>query len=187
MKKRLVYSSSFWVIAYTVAYMILTVLYCLPRILAEFSSVSMAHVNESFTFPLEYFSWGLLIITAGYCGMDRAVLAKKSSMMEIGSCDIGEPSKLRRVIYLLCLVFIENLFLNFYLGRPFTLVTDSGKRIFGGIDLPLEGLTSALVSSIVIYITGNKAIKFTQNIDTTKDGQDWVNEKEEKIIVNGGK
>lgn len=185
MKKKLVYSSSFWVVAYTIVYMLLTLLYCLPRILAEFSTVDMLHVNENFTFPLNYFAWGLLVITAGYCGIDRAALAKKSSMMEIGSCDVGDPAKLRRVIYLLCLVFIENLFLNFYLGRPFVLFTDYGKRTFNGIDLPLEGLTSALVSTVVIFVTGNKAIKFTKNIDTTEANEDWANEKTEKVIVEG--
>lgn len=138
---------------------LLTIFYCLPRILAEYSSVDVSHITENFTFPLEIFAWGLLAITAAYAGLDRAAFLKKSSLMDFGEYDIGNTNNLRTVIFLLVAICAENYILNFYLGHPITIYSEQGPQTFGGISLPLEGITTALVSTVTIYIAGNKAIK----------------------------
>lgn len=186
MNKKFFYSTTFCVYLYVILYIILTVVYCLPRLLAEFSHVNVSRMTETFTFPLEIFAWGLVIICSAYCGIDRASMAVKTSMMEMGSCDIGNVANLRRVIVILFLIFIENLVLNLFLGHPFTVVSGTGKQVFNGIELPMEGITSALVSTLVIYVAGNKAIQFTQNVDKTKKGQKHADDCEE-IVLGGDK
>lgn len=158
----------FVVFGYAIGYMILTILYCLPRFLAEFSTLDMSHVSEGFSIPLEIFAWGLLGICAVYCGMDRMALVKKTSLMECGVSDVGDKGKLLRVIFYLIIIFAENVILNLFLGRPFTIVNETGKQVIDGIQLPLDGISSALVATILAYLGGNKAIKFASNIDGEK-------------------
>ena len=121
-------STGMWVLLYTIFYMVLTVFFCLPRLLVqivppETAASLAAWLGESCTsgIPLEIFAWTLLAICAGYAGVDRAVMATKSSMMEIGSCDMGDPAKIRKVIYMLFAVFVENVALNFVFGRDLTI------------------------------------------------------------------
>lgn len=167
--KKKYYSTSFWVVGYVVSYMLLTLLYCLPRMLAEFSNFDLSHVNEAFTFPLEIFAWGLFVICAGYCGLDRAAFVKKSSKLDIGKCDIGDVGKLRRIIFYLTIVFAEDLIINFFLGHPTIIISDYGKQVFQGINLPIDGISYALVSTILCYAVGNKSIRFAQNVEGTKE------------------
>lgn len=195
-KKPRTWSTNFWVVAYTILYMVMTVLYCLPRLLIQLTDylhVEAAWLSATATsgIPLEIFAWGLLALCAGYAGIDRAALATKSSLMEVGTCDMGDPSKLRKVIYLLFLVFAESTILNFFFGEDFTktIITQQGEttRVYAGLSLPLEGVSSALVSTIVIYVLGNKSIRITQSVDRTQKDEDWANEKKEKTYVRDPK
>lgn len=150
---------SVWVIGYAILYIIMTLLYCLPRILAEYSTLDVSHITENFTFPLDIFAYGLLAITAAYAGIDRAALISKSNQMEIGQYDIGNTLRLKVVIFLLFIICVESYMLNFYLGHSITIGFGTSLQTFSGIQLPLEGITTALVSSIVIYVAGNKGIE----------------------------
>lgn len=150
---------SYWVFGYSILYFLLTLLYCLPRILAEYSTMDVSHIAENFTFPLQIFAYGLLAITSAYAGLDRAALMSKSNQMEIGQYDIGNTMRLKIVIGLLALICIESYTLNFYLGHPITVGFGNSMQTFNGIELPLEGITTALVSATVIYVAGNKAIE----------------------------
>lgn len=191
-QKRFVMSTGNWVTLYTIGYMILTVFYCLPRLMVQM--VSPEKLNELITWmgtdctsgiPLEIFAWGLLIICAGYAGLDRSTMAVKTSMMDIGTCDMGDPAKLRKVIYLLFAVFLETVVLNFLFGKDFIVeINEIDSLTFLKLNLPLEGVSSALVSTITVYILGNKSIRLTQNIDNTKEDQDWANEKEDVTIID---
>lgn len=192
-KTPLVWSTHFWVAAYTVGYMILTVLYCLPRMLVQVmgSKFDPTWLSTTATsgIPLEIFAWGLLAICAGYSGIDRASLATKSSLMEVGTCDMGDPAKLRSVMYMLTAVFVESVALNFFFGQDFskTIVLADGfetvERVYPGLNLPLEGVSSALMSTIVIYVLGNKSIRLTQTMDHTKADEDWADEREDCVYV----
>ena len=192
-KTPITWSTHFWVIAYTIGYMVLTVLYCLPRLLVQIMGPNFnpwwLSATATSGIPLEIFAWGLLAICAGYSGIDRASLATKSSMMEVGCCDMGDPAKLRSVMYLLCAVFIENVALNFFFGQDFTkmIATENAgelvERVYPGLRLPLEGVGSALMSTIVVYVLGNKSIRLTQTMDHTKADEDWADEKEDRVYV----
>lgn len=201
LQKNFVMSTGNWVTLYAISYMILTIFYCLPRLIVqlappEYISNIVVWMGADCTsgIPLEIFAWGLLVICAGYAGIDRASLAVKTSMMDIGTCDMGDPQKLRKVIYLLFMIFIEGLILNFIFGKDlrvpseFETLEDGTKvileyTVYNGLKLPQEGVCSALVSTISVYVLGNKSIRLTQNIDNTKDNQDWANEKEDVTIL----
>lgn len=196
-KKPFTWSTHFWVIAYTIGYMILTLLYCLPRLIVQlagpgFNPYWLATTATS-GIPLEIFAWGLLAICAGYSGIDRASLATKSSLMEVGCCDMGDPSKIRSVMYLLCAVFVESVALNFFFGQDFTKLVialdavEPIEKVYPGLNLPLEGVSSALMTTIVVYVLGNKSIRLTQTMDHTKADEDWADEREDRVYVKDEK
>lgn len=160
------------VYTYAVAYFLLTIWYCLPRLLAEFTSIDVSHISEGFTFPLDIFAWGLMAICSIYCGGDRATFAVKTSFMDIGTCDVGHPERLGTIIKILVVIFIENMVLNFFLGHPFVVFNQSGKQEFKGIELPLEGVISALVSACVLSVAGNGAIDIAKNFTTKRDKEE---------------
>lgn len=159
---------SFWVFGYAIFYFFLTIFYCCPRLLAEYSTIDVSHIAENFSFPLDIFAWGLLAITSGYAGIDRGMLINKSMAMEAGECDIGNPSRLRNVIIILLIIWFESVFLNFFMSHEFSIVQEKNgefyEQIFKGVNLPLEGVTVALVSAIAIYSTGNKFIESSKDI-----------------------
>lgn len=175
------------VILYTIIYMILTIFYCLPRLILQIVSeptaiklIKWLGPNATAGIPLNIFAWGLLAIVAGYSGIDRASLAVKSSLMEVGACDMGNPAQTRKSIVLLSLVFIENVILNFIFGVDIII----NGITYSGIKLPLEGVSSALVATIVAYVLGNKSIRLTQQMDRTKETEDWADEKKERVEVS---
>ena len=155
MSEKIIKNMSIGVIMYAIAYMIITAIYCLPRILAEYSMLDVSHLTENFSFPIDIFSWGLLAICAGYSGADIGFGSKlklKSSAGEV------KKDKVLQVIILLILILIESTVFNLFIGHDFIVVSEFGKQVFKGIELPLEGISTALVSTIVIYITGNQII-----------------------------
>lgn len=159
---------SYWVFGYTLFYAALTVFYCCPRLLAEYSTIDVSHIAENFTFPLDIFAWGLFAVTAGYVGVDRGMLINKSMDMGIGQCDIGHPERLRNVIVALLVIWFESVFLNFFMSHEFSLIQEQNgefyEQVFKGVNLPLEGVTTALVSAIVLYTTGNKVIEGSKDV-----------------------
>lgn len=177
------YSTSFWVHGYILFYMIMTIVSCLPRILAQimyfYTGAIPEWLPEEVTVPLEVLSWGLLIITSVYAGLDRASFAVKSSMTEIGTADMGDPAKLRRVIIYLGIIFFESYALNLFFGRPFP---PEATVQFPGANIPLTETASALVSAITIYVSGNKAIRLVANVENKHRDPNLDNS--EATIVN---
>lgn len=184
--KSFFWSTHNWVVLYTIGYMALTLLYCLPRLILQLvkpetaaNLVKWLGPTATENIPLQIFSWGLLAIVAGYSGIDRASLAVKSSLMEVGACDMGNPEQTRKSIILLGLVFVENVILNFVFGVDIVI----NNITYSGIKLPLEGVSSALVATIVAYVLGNKSIRLTQQLDKTKETEDWADEKENRVEI----
>lgn len=171
-KKKFLYSTGNMVIAYNIAYMLLSILYCLPRLIAEVSQ-NLEHVFADFTFPLSIFSWGLVAINSAYAGIDRIAMMSKTSMMEVGKADMGDPQKLRKIIYLLTIIFVQSVALHFFFG--FDKIVNG--ITYHGVIFPLDGITTSLVSCITIYVAGNKGIRVFQSLDNTKEEQPWANEK----------
>lgn len=188
-------STGNWVSLYTIGYMLLILFYCLPRITIQIVDPGIAidiaswlGTDSTSGIPLQIFGWGLLAITSGYAGLDRASMAVKTSLMEIGTCDMGNPVKLRKVIYLLFVVFIESVVLNFFFGKDYSVITSAEVVVFNKLSLPLDSISSALVSTICIYILGNKSIRVTQNVDRTggeaNEDVPWANEHESVTIID---
>ena len=96
------------------------------------------------------------------------MLINKSMAMESGQCDIGDPSHLRNVIIILLIIWFESIFLNFFMSHEFSIIQERNgefyEQVFKGVNLPLEGVTVALVSAITIYATGNKFIESSRDI-----------------------
>ena len=134
--------------------MIATLALCSPRIIAEFTSIDTSHINENFTFPLDVFSWGLLAICSGYSGIDLGFIKRKHSRIKRNV----DNNRIITVIILLAIVLLESTFLNYFLGHDFITYSEIGKQVFKGVCLPLEGISTALVSTTVIYITGSQLI-----------------------------
>lgn len=191
-KKKKVYSTSFWITAYAVFYMILTVIACIPRLIVMFADPNWVINTISPDFynvvPLEVFAWGMLICYSGYCGIDRSVFAVKSSFMEMGSADYGDPKKLRKVIYLVFAVFCETLILDLFFGMDYSMVLeDETVLTYPGIKIPLTQIGSTLASCFTCYVIGNKSIRVTQQVDATGGEKNtdvpWANEHEQKVII----
>lgn len=171
MSEKIIKNMSIGVIIYAIAYMLITCLYCAPRILAEYSSFDVSHLTENFEFPIDIFSWGLLAICAGYSGADIGFGKNKLKAQSQGEI---KKDKVLQVIILLILILLESTIFNLFIGHDFISVTEYGKQVFRGIKLPLEGISTALVSTIVIYITGNQ-IAMTK--DTKEEEVDEVENK----------
>ena len=154
MSEKIIKNMSLGVIIYAIAYMIVTCIYCGPRILAEYSQLDVSHITENFTFPIDIFSWGLLAICAGYSGADIG-FSKSKIKMETQKGEF-KKDKVLQVIILLILILLESTIFNLFIGHDFVVISEYGKQVFKGISLPLEGIATALVSTIVIYITGNQ-------------------------------
>ena len=153
MSEKTVKNMSLGVLLYAFSYMVVTVLYCLPRLLAEYSSFNVSHITENFTFPIEIFSWGLLAICAGYSGADIGFGSKIKLKEQTTSL---HQDRVFIVIVLLVTILFESIIFNLFIGHEFIVISEYGKQTFPGIKLPLEGISTALVSTIVIYITGNQ-------------------------------
>lgn len=191
MKKKKSFKTSTWLTMYTIFYMILTIVACIPRLIVMVAPPDWvaAYISPEFydIVPLEVFAWGMLITFAGYCGIDRSVFAVKTAYMEMGTADFGSPKKLRKVIYLTFIVFCETLLLDLFFGVDYTLwLSDGTCVLYPGIKIPLTQIGSSLASCFACYVLGNKTIRITQQVDAT-GGDDtsmpWANEKEQKTIV----
>jgi hypothetical protein len=190
-KKKKSFSTSAWITAYTVFYMVLTIIACIPRLIVMVGNPAWvaAHISPNFydIVPLEVFAWGMLITFTGYCGIDRSVFAVKTSFMEMGTADFGNPKKLRKVIYLVFAVFVETLLLDLFFGMDYNLVvSDDLSVLYPGIKIPLTQIGSSLASCFACYVLGNKSIRITQQVDAT-GGDDtampWANEKEQRTVI----
>lgn len=155
MGEKLIKNMSVGVIIYAVAYMVITLVYCSPRIIAEYTSIDVSHITENFKFPIDIFSWGLLAICAGYSGADIGFGSKLKMKPTNGEL---KQDRVLQVIILLVIILFESTVLNLFIGHEFIVFSEYGKQIFPGIQLPLEGISTALVSTIVIYITGNQIL-----------------------------
>lgn len=179
MSEKIIKNMSLGVIIYAISYMIATVIYCAPRILAEYSTINVSHITENFKFPIDIFSWGLLAICAGYSGADIGFGSKLKVKPNQGEL---KKDRVLQVIILLIIILFESTFFNLFIGHDFIVFSEYGKQTFPGIVLPLDGISTALVSTIVIYITGNQIVMNKEDDKNEKQEKhhDHVHENKEK-------
>lgn len=159
--KNLTKKLSFFVFAYIFLYMIVTLLQAatkiVPLLWPEYTLF-----NPDFSIPMDIWGWGLFAIVAGYSGTDRICMSVKSAHMQTGTADLGNISKLKKMMYCMFFVLLETYLLWWFFP----------------VDLPLSAITTTFVSIITIYSTGGKAVKIFQSVDMSGD-LDWANEHDQ--------
>ena len=161
MKKKITWSTSFFVFSYIAFYIMITLIQAAIVILPMFLDVK---VNLNFSLPMDIFGWGLTAIMCGYIGTNRISMTIKTANMEVGSADMGDLKKLRKMIYWSFIILALNIVLYFFFD----------------VNLPLTAVSSTFVSTVTLYVTGNQVIHATQSID--KSGELWANEKENVFV-----
>lgn len=159
--KKATWSTSFFVFSYIAFYILITFVQSAIVILPKFVNIAM---NADFNLPMDVFGWGLAAIICGYVGTNRVSMAIKTANMEVGTAEMGDLAKLRKMIYWTFVILIQNIVLSFFFN----------------VNLPLIAVSSTFVSTITLYVAGNKAIRATQAVDTS--GELWANEKETVIV-----
>jgi hypothetical protein len=121
--------------------------------LAQFAELLSAHnerfaiialiLNKNFSVPVPVLAWLWTSICALYIGADRVAFAVHSTKTGKNNLDIGHPERLRLIVWESFIVYVIGILLN----------------LFFDVNLELESLAGAFGSAILLYATGNKAIK----------------------------
>ena len=126
-------------------------------------------LNTNLQLPMGFATWIWTFIISLFCGFDRFVDIKNTQQLQPGQISIGDLDKLRKVIVVAIFLFLYALACNALVDR----------------DFQLEALLSAVGSSIIIYISGNKLVKANRFVceDKDKDGiPDIVQKEYEKWV-----
>lgn len=147
-KKPLYYKTSFFPTLYAgIMFLAMTVQFILKKFNFDF-------INANLEIPMEMLSYCWVAISAAYVGVDRASYAIKTSQLEAGAMDCGDPATNRRVILLSGLLLATGFIFN----------------IFVDADFQLPSLTTSFGSSITLYCAGQKAVKCTKYISPKSEG-----------------
>lgn len=125
------------------------------------------YVNANFRFPINNMTLLWTIISASYIGVDRAAYCVRSAEMAVGQSDVGNPRTLRLVIGLSILFFVVAVAGNILVDADYDLTT----------------LSTAIGTSISLYIAGQKAITLCKNVGTkTPTKEEKPKEADPQII-----
>jgi len=105
--------------------------------------ISLVVLNAAVKMPVDLTAWFFMSIAALYTGVDRFVYYNQSKKLKYGEANCGDPAKLRKVIYMSFLLFVEAAILELVFSTP----------------MPLEALMSAFGSTCLFYVTGQKGIR----------------------------
>lgn len=158
------YSSRFWVLVYAVVLFIILLgqfvlgLIQNTKIELPFKTLNRL-VNGEADLPIEVAAWLWTALVSLFCGFDRFVDIKTTMHLSSGQMSMGDLAKLRFII-------VESLFI-FLFALVGTLTTQK--------DFQLSALLTAFGSSIIIYVSGNKAVKACKyysevSTDNNEDG-----------------
>ena len=103
-------------------------------------------LNAKVEMPLEALSIIWVALASAYIGVDRGAYAVKTSTLEYGKQDVGDPRTLRQIILVSGLLFMEGITLSTVCAADFQLTQ----------------LASAFGTTTVLYVIGQKAIKITK-------------------------
>jgi hypothetical protein len=109
----------------------------------HFTGWWIALVNQEFVIPLGIITWFYTSICAGYIGVDRAMFVVSTSQGEKGKIEEGRPDHIRHIIFESFIIYALAVGLNIIFNR----------------NLSLEPLASAFGASVLVYVTGQKALK----------------------------
>lgn len=107
-------------------------------------SVSEAGQIVGITLPHEILAWAFAVIASGYAGTDRIASFVRTKSLEYGTVDLGDVSKVRKLIAITLFLLILGLVLTVVFGIP---------------NLALEALALSFGGTAAAYVMGNKSIQ----------------------------
>ena len=145
-KKPIWYSGRFWVTLFMVVVSSLLVVQALPLFMTEFYGQKF---NDDFKLPLDVISWSYMALISLYVGTDRLEKIISTKEIPYGEVFMGDMKKLRRIIVISLLIFLESLVFSRMLNA----------------DFGMTGFFSAFASSVILYVSGNNGIQTMGNIN----------------------
>lgn len=167
-KSPIYYSSRFWAFLYAGILMAILTLQLVLGLIDK-GVLPKGVINTNLSLPMGFATWIWTFIISLFCGFDRLVDIKNTQQLSAGQVSIGDLDKLRKLIVVSILLFLYALACNSLVDK----------------DFQLEALLSAVGSSIIIYISGNKLVKANRYVceDKDKDGiPDNIQKEYEKWV-----
>lgn len=118
-----------------------------------FASLNTAgQMGQGIILPHEALAWAFAVIASGYAGTDRLAQFVRTKSLQYGEVDLGDPKKLKRLIWITLLLLAEGVFLTSFFGVP---------------GLALDALATAFGGAGASYVIGNKAIRAASSQEGT--------------------
>lgn len=108
------------------------------------SSISATGEMSGIMLPHQSLTWAFAVIASGYAGTDRIAQFVKTKSMEYGTVDMGDPAKLRKLIFLTVMLLVLGIVLSSFYGVP---------------GLALDALATAFGGTATAYVIGNKSLR----------------------------
>lgn len=166
--------TSFIVYLFSVVLSVILLMQAVPEIFASLNrnlGMGLPALNLEAQMPLELAAWFFMSLCAIYTGADRAAYFKHSSQLSYGKAALGNPGKLRKLILLTFLIFVEGAILE----------------VLFKVHMPLEALMSAFGATCLLYVGGQKSIRFASAVDgdkATSRGQSAMETYSEEPALN---
>jgi hypothetical protein len=138
--------TSFIVFWFATVLAVVLLMQALPALFVFISTnfgIFLPQLNLALKMPVDLTAWFYMAMSAAYTGVDRFAYYRQSSKLKYGQANVGNPEKLRRVIFVSFLLFVEASLLELIISAP----------------MPLEALMSAFGSTCLLYVTGQKGIR----------------------------
>lgn len=174
-KKSIFRKTSTWVFVYAIAALVSMLFQAFIAACIKFDihfhgTALSSLVNGNFQMPMSNIGWMWCSLCAVYCGVDRAAYTIRSSQLESGKIDVGDPNMLRRVIVVAGLLAFVACLCNGFVEA----------------DFDLNSWSSAFGSSVVLYVGGMKATKMVQYVDGKIDSDgDGIADEEQEVDESG--
>lgn len=164
--------ASIWVIFFGIFVICSLIIQCVVPFLSKFASIEKLEIlrfliNQQFILPMEVITSFWAAISAAYIGVDRAAMTISTVNGEYNKLDKGNPEHNRHIIILSFFIYITAVLLN--------LIFDT--------NLALTPLATSLGASVLLYVSGQKAIYAASKIapENDKDANGVPDDVEEKI------
>lgn len=136
----------FWVALFGAIVGLMLIIQASPFIVAKF--FPDLPINGNISVPIDVVGWSFMALVSVYVGSDRFEKMFSSKQLPYGEVYMGDLRKLRNVIYMSLIIFLEALGLN----------------LFFDVDVELESFFLAFASSVTLYVGGNNAVNTVGNI-----------------------
>lgn len=146
---KVTWQTSFMVFAYAAILFFCLVLQTVFLLGLKYGWSWASYVNPDFRLPIDNLTLIWTIICSAYIGIDRAAYCVRSAEMISGEGDVGNPATLRVVIVLTVGFFFLAMGCNIFVDADYDLVT----------------LSTAVGTSMSLYITGQKALRICKNVN----------------------